>query len=58
LAKLDPATTKNMGVINVGLGFQTEEVAKERKGKRNFKESFVKMNKNREMKDNIGGKIV
>jgi hypothetical protein len=58
LGKLDPATTKNMGVITAGLGFQTEEVAKERKGRRNFKKSFAKMNKNREMKDIIGVKMV
>jgi hypothetical protein len=58
LAKLDPIATKNMGVVTAGLGFQTEEVAKERKGRRNSKESFAKMNKNREMEDNIGSKMV
>jgi hypothetical protein len=47
-----------MGVVTAGLGFQTEEVAKERKGRRNSKESFAKMNKNREMEDNIGSKMV
>jgi hypothetical protein len=35
-----------------------EEVAKERMGRRNSKESFAKMNKNREMKDNIGSKMI
>jgi hypothetical protein len=58
LAKLDPAATKNMGVITAGLGFQTEEVAKERKGRRNSKESFAKMNKSRKMEDNIRSKMV
>jgi hypothetical protein len=45
LVKLDPIATKNMGVITAGLGFQTEEVTKERKRRRNSKESFTKMNK-------------
>jgi hypothetical protein len=54
LMKLDPAATKNMGVVTAGLGFQTKEVAKERKGRRNSKESFTKMNKNKEIEDNIG----
>ena len=31
LAKLNPAATKNTGVFMAGLGFQTKEVAKERK---------------------------
>ena len=31
LAKLNPTATKNTGVFAVGLGFQTKEVAKERK---------------------------
>jgi hypothetical protein len=35
-----------------------EDVAKERKGRRNSKESSAKMNKNREMNDSIGGKMV
>jgi hypothetical protein len=34
-----------------------EEVAKVRKGRRNSKKSFAKMNKNREMEDNIGSKM-
>jgi hypothetical protein len=58
LVKLHPAATKNMGVVTIGLGFQMKEVAKERKGRRNSKESFTKMNKNREMEDNIGSKMV
>jgi hypothetical protein len=58
LAKLDPAATMNMGVVTVGLGFQTKEVVKERKGRRNSKESFAKMNKNREIEDSIGSKMV
>ena len=37
---------------------QTKEVTKERKRRRNSKESFTKMNKNRKMKDSIGGKMV
>ena len=58
LTKLNPAATKNMGVIAAGLGLQTEEVTKERKRRRNSKKSFTKMNKNRKMKDNIGSKMV
>jgi hypothetical protein len=58
LAKLDSTATKNIGVVTTGLGFQTKEVAKERKERRNSKESFAKMNKNREMEDNIGSKMV
>jgi hypothetical protein len=58
LAKLDPVATKNMGVIAAGLRFQTKEVTKERKGRRNSKESFAKIDKNREMKDIIGSKMV
>ena len=38
--------------------FQTEEVMEERKRRRNSKESFTKMNKNRKMKNNIGSKMV
>ena len=58
LTKLNPAATKNMGVIAVGLGLQMEEVTKERKRRRNSKKSFTKMNKNRKMKDSIGSKMV
>ena len=58
LAKLNPTATKNIGVIAVGLWLQTKEVTKERKRRRNSKESFTKMNKNRKMKDNIGSKMV
>jgi hypothetical protein len=58
LVKLDPTTAKNKGVVTAGLGFQMEEVAKERKERRNSKESFAKMNKNREMEDSIGSKMV
>jgi hypothetical protein len=58
LAKLDPTATKNMGVITAVFGFQTEEVTKERKERRNSKESFTKMDKNREMEDSIGSKMV
>ena len=58
LTKLNPAATKNMGVIVAGLWLQTEEVMKERKRRRNSKKSFTKMNKNKRMKDNIGSKMV
>ena len=58
LAKLNTATTKNMGVITVGMGLQTEEVTEERKRRRNSKESFTKMNKNRKMEDDIRSKMV
>ena len=40
------------------MGFQTKEVAKERKRRGNSKESFAKMNKNRKMEDDIGSKMV
>ena len=40
LAKLDPTAAKNNGVFTVGLWFQTKEVTKERKRRRNSKESF------------------
>ena len=43
LAKLNPAATKNIGVIAAGLWLQTKEVMKERKRRRNSKESFTKM---------------
>ena len=58
LAKLNPAATKNIGVIAAGLWLQTKEVTKERKRRRNSKESFTKMNENRKMKDSIGSKMV
>ena len=58
LAKLNPAATKNTGVFAAGLGFQTKEVAKERKRRGNSKESFAKMNKNRKMEDGIRSKMV
>ena len=56
--KLNPVATKNAGVIAAGLGLQTKEVTKERKRRRNSKESFTKMNENRKMKDSIGSKMV
>jgi hypothetical protein len=56
LTKLVPAVTKNMGVVIAGLGFQMEEVAKKGKGRRNFKESFAKINKNREMETALGAR--
>ena len=58
LAKLNPAATKNIGVIAAGLWLQAKEVTKERKRRRNSKKSFTKMNKNRKMKDNIRSKMV
>ena len=58
LTKLNPTATKNVGVIAAGLGLQTKEVTKERKRRRNSKKSFIKMNKNRKMKDNIGSKMI
>ena len=54
LAKLNPAATKNIGVFAVGLRLQTKEVTEERKRRRNSKESFTKMYKNRKMEDGIG----
>ena len=58
LVKLNPIATKNIGVIAAGLWLQVKEVTKERKRRRNSKESFTKMNENRKMKDNIGSKMV
>ena len=58
LAKLNPAATKNIGVIAAGLWLQTKEVTKQRKRRRNSKESFTKMNKDRKIKDDIGSKMV
>ena len=58
LAKLNPVAAKNIGVFAAGLWLQTKEVTKERKRRRNSKESFTKMYKNREMEDGIGGKMV
>ena len=58
LAKLNPAATKNIGVIAVGLWLQKKEVTKQRKRRRNSKESFTKMNETRKMKDSIGSKMV
>ena len=58
LAKLDPAATKNTGVIMAGLWLQAKEITKERKRRRNSKEGFTKMNKNGKMKDSIGSKVV
>jgi hypothetical protein len=57
-AKLNPTATKSIGIITTGLGFQMKEVAKKREGRRNFKESFTKMNKDRNMEDNIRSEMV
>ena len=54
LAKLNPVAAKNIGVFTAGLRLQTKEVTEERKRRRNPKESFTKMNKNRKMEDSIG----
>ena len=40
------------------LWFQTKEITKEGKRRRNSKKSFAKMNKDRKMKDSIGSKMV
>ena len=58
MVKLNPAATKNIGVFAAGLRLQTKEVTEERKRRRNSKESFTKMNKNRKMEDGIGSKMV
>ena len=55
LAKLDPTVTKNIGFFTAGLRLQTKEVAEKRKRRRNSKESFIEMNKNRKMEDDIRG---
>ena len=58
LAKLNPAATKNTGVSAAGLWLQTKEITKERRRRRNSKESFTKMNKDRKVKDSIGSKMI
>ena len=58
MAKLEPAATKNIGVIMAGLGLQAKKVAKEGKRRRNSKEGFIKMNKNGKVKNSIGSKVV
>ena len=58
LAKLDPAATKNIGVIAAGLGLQAKKEAKEGKRRRNSKEGFTKMNENGKVKNSIGSKVV
>ena len=58
LAKLNPAAAKNIGVFAAGLRLQTKEVMEERKRRRNSKESFIEMYKNRKMEDDIGSKMV
>ena len=42
LAKLNPAATKNAGVIVAGLRLQTKEVTKERKRREEFQGKFHK----------------
>ena len=54
LEKLNPAAVKNIGVFTTGLRLQTKEVMEERKRRRNSKESFTEMYKNRKMEDGIG----
>ena len=58
LAKLNPTAAKNIGIFTAGLRLQMKEVTEERKRRRNSKESFTKMNKNRKMEDDIGSKMV
>ena len=53
LAKLNPIATKNIGVFTAGLRLQAKEVMEEAKRRRNSKESFIEMYKNRKMEDNI-----
>ena len=58
LAKLNPTTAKNVGFFAAGLGFQAKEVIKQRKRRGNSKESFAKMNKDRNVKNCIRSKMV
>ena len=53
LVKLNPTATKNVGVFTAGLRLQTKEVTEKRKRRRNSKESFTEMYKNRKMEDSI-----
>ena len=54
LAKLNPTAAKNIGVFTAGLRLQTKEVTEKRKRRRNSKESFTEMYKNRKMEDGVG----
>ena len=54
LAKLNPTATKNVGIFTAGLRLQMKEVMEKRKRRRNSKESFTEMYKNRKMEDGIG----
>ena len=56
--KLNPTAAKNVGIFTAGLRLQTKEVTEKRKGRRNSKESFTEMNKNRKMENGIGSKMV
>jgi hypothetical protein len=58
LVKLNPIATKTIGVFVAGLRLQMKEVMEERKRRRNSKENFTKMNKNRKMENGIGSKMV
>ena len=55
LAKLNPATAEGTGFLTAGLRFQAKEKAKKRERRRDPKEGFTKMNKNRKMENSIGG---
>ena len=55
LAKLSPTTAEGTGFLTAGLRFQAKEKAKKRERRRDPKEGFTKMNKNRKMENGIGG---
>lgn len=56
--KLNITTTHHMSAISFGLRLQTEEIAKGSNGRENAKEGFTEVNKDRNVKNSIWGKIV
>ena len=56
LAKLNLVATKNIGVFAAGLRLQTKEVMEERKRRRNSKESFIEMYKNKRLRTALGAR--
>jgi hypothetical protein len=58
LPKFDPAPTKYRSVVAPWVWLQTEKVAKESDGRKDTKESFAKMYKDRKIKNPIRGKMI
>jgi hypothetical protein len=58
LAELDTAPTKNRSIVGFRVRLQMKEVAKKGNGRGDAMESFTEMNKNKEVKNPIWGKMV